>query len=221
MGLRCLVKPTVEPVTLEEARAHVQIVETWQDLRLSDAIRGARDQVERYCQRALLTQTWEVTAGPALVTASGGLALGWGRPGCTDSHVDDFTHNRITCRSGAPWSAATGDGDAWAARGWIELPYAAPFQAMVSVQIDGLEVPAVDYAVDLTEPARLYLAAAGEHLRVQYVCGVEDPADVPPSIKEAVYLILGTGFTYREGSDGELPLAAAQRLDDYALKAVA
>jgi gp6-like head-tail connector protein len=227
MTARRIVEPTLEPITLDEARAHVQIVETWQDARLEDAIRGARDHVERYCQRALLTQEWEVTLGPALVgSVSGGLALGWGQPGVTDSHGEDFTHNRIAWRSGAPWTGAAAGG--WTGAGGIELPYAAPLQAIASVELDGAAVPATAYAVEHSEPARLYLADVGTRLVVRYVCGAADAAAVPPSLKDAMYVLLGTSFAYREAGGPDpvadvvtMPLAVEQRLAPYVLAALA
>jgi hypothetical protein len=227
MGARRIVEPSVEPITLEEARLHVQLTETWQDPRLADAIRGARDQIERFCQRALLTQVWELTIGPASASlASGGLAGGWGRPGCTDSHADDFVRNLITCRDGAPYYA-----DA-TATGWpvgIELPYAAPLQAIEEVTLDGVTLEATAYAADFgTEPARLSLDASGTRLVVRYRCGALEAAAVPPSLKEAMYVLLGTSFAYREAGVPDvaagitvMPLSVEQRLEPYRLAALA
>lgn len=232
MGWRRLVDPIVEPLTLAEARAHIQIAETWQDPRITDAIRGARDQVERYCQRALLTQTWELRIGvPAAVSGTPGLAGGRGVPGYTESHRDDFTHNRITYRSGAPWPlVATWPSEPGCA---VRLPYAAPLQTVSGVWMDGIPLAASDYAIDATtEPATLWLAVTGSDLRVEYVCGAADPAGVPPSIKEAVYVLMATSFAWREaGGSGqdptltlmanELPLSVQLRLDPFALAVLA
>jgi hypothetical protein len=227
MGARRIVEPTVEPLTLDEARQHVQIVETWQDLRLTDAIRGARDQVERYCQRALLTQTWELRLGSPLATGGGArLGAGWGRPGVTRSHEDDFVRNLVTTRDGSPVPlVTTWRGDPGCV---IRLPWAAPLQAIDNIWVDGAQLTTDAYAVDTVEPAAVWLVTGGEFIRVEYRCGVTDPALVPPSIKEAVYVLTGTAFAWREAgglepaaSVTQMPLAVQQRLDAFVLAMVA
>lgn len=226
MGARRIVEPTEEPITLEEARAHVQIVETWQDPRLTDAIRGARDQVERYCQRALLTQTWELRVGVPMAAGIGTarLGAGWGRPGVTESHADDFTRNLVTSRDGSPAAALV---TTWrhAPGGVLTLPWAAPLQTISGVWVDGILLAVDAYAVDdAVEPAQLWLADTGEFVRVEYICGALDPVAVPPSLKEAVYVLMATAFAWREAGGNEptrditqFPLAVQQRLDPFAL----
>src|SRR5690606_1141690 len=50
--------PETEPINLDEAREHLRI--TGQDDYVTSLIQSARVQVERYLNRALITQTWDV-----------------------------------------------------------------------------------------------------------------------------------------------------------------
>lgn len=53
------VEPTVEPVTVAEAKLYMGVdFDEWND-RISSLITGARRFVEGYTHRALITQTWE------------------------------------------------------------------------------------------------------------------------------------------------------------------
>ena len=54
-----VVGPVVEPVTVAEVREHLRIDHTHEDKWLLAAIRTAREDVEGYTGRALLTQTLE------------------------------------------------------------------------------------------------------------------------------------------------------------------
>ena len=54
--------PTVEPITLDEAKAQLRVVEaaTEEDTYIERLIRAARDECEKRSLHALLTQTWEL-----------------------------------------------------------------------------------------------------------------------------------------------------------------
>lgn len=54
--------PTVEPVSVAEAKAHCRVDTTDDDTLLGNLIKGARQYVESICQprRALISQTWKL-----------------------------------------------------------------------------------------------------------------------------------------------------------------
>ena len=52
------VSPTVEPVTLAEAKTHLRITSTDDDTWITAAITAAREDAEAMTRRALITQTW-------------------------------------------------------------------------------------------------------------------------------------------------------------------
>ncbi len=55
------VDATVEPVTLQDAKQHLQVTTNDDDQYISDLISVARRQVEAETDRALITQTWQQT----------------------------------------------------------------------------------------------------------------------------------------------------------------
>lgn len=59
MGLVIVTAPTVEPVTLEEAKLHLRVDNTADDALILALIESARTMVEAITQRALITQTWD------------------------------------------------------------------------------------------------------------------------------------------------------------------
>ena len=63
MGVRVITEPADEPITLEEAKAHLQVPAsiTDQDAYILALIAAARGMVENECERALITQTLELT----------------------------------------------------------------------------------------------------------------------------------------------------------------
>ena len=52
--------PSIEPITNTEAKAHLNISGTSKDTFVDSLITAARRQVERYLNRALITQSWKV-----------------------------------------------------------------------------------------------------------------------------------------------------------------
>jgi uncharacterized phiE125 gp8 family phage protein len=61
MGLTLKVAPSVEPVTLAEAKLHCKVDGTDDDALITALIVAARQQAEHRTGRALVTQQWELT----------------------------------------------------------------------------------------------------------------------------------------------------------------
>jgi uncharacterized phiE125 gp8 family phage protein len=61
MGLKILSPPEVEPVSLAEAKAHLRLDTSTDDAYVSALITAARERVELFLRRALVTQTIECT----------------------------------------------------------------------------------------------------------------------------------------------------------------
>lgn len=64
MALICITPPSVDPITLAEAKSHLRVDISTDDTLISSYILAARDYVERICRPrvALLTQTWRYIA---------------------------------------------------------------------------------------------------------------------------------------------------------------
>lgn len=60
MALTVVVEPAVEPITLEEAKCHLRVTVTEDDVLIEGLIRAAREQIELECSRALIKQTLEL-----------------------------------------------------------------------------------------------------------------------------------------------------------------
>ena len=60
MSLWEVTAPTVEPVTLTEAKAHARVSDTSEDTWITSQITTAREWAETYTGRAFLTQTWDL-----------------------------------------------------------------------------------------------------------------------------------------------------------------
>ena len=61
MGLKLVAPPAVEPVTIDEAKAHLRLDSNADDAYVEALITAARDRVEIFLRRALITQTFEFT----------------------------------------------------------------------------------------------------------------------------------------------------------------
>ncbi len=61
MGLKLVTPPEVEPVTLAEAKAHLRLDTDADDAYVSALVTAARERVELFLRRALITQAFEYT----------------------------------------------------------------------------------------------------------------------------------------------------------------
>lgn len=59
MALFLVTAPTEEPVTLDEAKVHLRVDDTYEDALIWSLIVAASQHVETFTHRALCTQTWD------------------------------------------------------------------------------------------------------------------------------------------------------------------
>lgn len=60
MGLTLVTPPDIEPITLSEAKAHLRVDTTAEDVLISCLIQAAREYAETFTNRALVTQTYDL-----------------------------------------------------------------------------------------------------------------------------------------------------------------
>lgn len=60
MSFVLVTAPTVEPLTLQEAKDHLRVDHEDDDALIDALITAARQQAEIFCRRSLLTQTWDL-----------------------------------------------------------------------------------------------------------------------------------------------------------------
>ena len=58
MGIKLSIAPVTEPITIEEARAHLRVDHTDDDIYINALITAARTSAESYTQSSFFTQTW-------------------------------------------------------------------------------------------------------------------------------------------------------------------
>lgn len=207
MALRVVSPPTAEPVTLDELRLHLRLEGAEADSEgpiLSRAIRAAREDVESFTRRALMTQTLEY-------------------------RIDAFPR-RGTYDRGAAEDLPQADRDRDMYYGEvIELPRA-PVQSIAAVEYldedDVLQtIPASDYVLDAdSEPARVFpipdatwpaTSPRPDAVRVRFVAGYPSAADVPARASLAVLMLAGHWYENREATgegSGVLPLGVDRLL---------
>lgn len=61
MTVRVVTKPSIEPLTLAEAKTHLRLEESFDDTYVTVLITAARQYIEKVCWRGLLLQTLELT----------------------------------------------------------------------------------------------------------------------------------------------------------------
>jgi len=189
--------PTVEPVSLAEAKLHLRVTHSADDDLITALIESARVKAEHLTGRRLITQTW-------------------------DWLLDDFpgSSESIKLHSGLYQPQSVGyikyldtDGvtQTWDAANYALDPYMIP----------GFIFPAADvnWPTDVADSANA--------VRVRVVCGFGDAAsDVPAPIRAFIKMAVGTLYKFREDlvagvSVAELPTTYAERLlDPYRVWAV-
>ena len=59
-SLKLVTAPVAEPLSLEDAKTHLRVDVSDDDLYIGDLIKAARRHMEDYLRRALITQTWDL-----------------------------------------------------------------------------------------------------------------------------------------------------------------
>lgn len=191
--------PAAEPVTLDEAKTWLRVSHSDEDTAISSLISAARDVAEKYMRRALVTQTWKISAD-----------LPSNKYG---SSLPDGTYN-------LPISVLNGDLPTE-----VDLPYK-PIQSITSVQTYDTANTASTYSSSNyfldTASGRMVLnntAVWPSNLRdkaalvVTYVAGYDKISNIPPSIKNAIKMHVHAMYDAR--TECEIPMDAMRIYDQY------
>lgn len=188
MSLSLFAKPTVEPLTIDELKAHLRIPLSQDDDNeyLGMLARVVRQRAERATRRAMNTQTWDLFLDQ------------W--PTWDGYHGGRVFETSTSLPAG----------------GWVNLPKA-PLQSVTFVKyIDlggvtqtwatteySVDAPAGDYAAR----GRLSLGwvkvwpiirPVANSVQIRMVCGYGDnPDDVPPLLRQAMLMDAGTLYDIR------------------------
>ncbi len=212
-GLKQTVAPAQEPATIAELKARLALDsgDTSEDTMLTSFVAAARERVESYTGRSLITQTWQMA-------------------------LDDFPAEREEWFDGVREMPIS---ELRTPSRWIELPKH-PLQSVTSItQYDTSETAnVVDsdvYNVDtFQEPARIALGFGQvwpaitlrsiNGIIIEFIAGYgDDPADVPTVIREAILASAAYMYEHRGACSADKAFkesGAADMLNDYRVKKV-
>ena len=162
--------PSVEPLTLTEAKLYLRVDQSTEDNLISGMVVAARQGVETYTRRALVTQTWDFRYESFMDTRQPLILPKAPLQSVTSiTYLDEDGVSQTLASSN--YSVRTLSG-ATAGRGYIELN-------------DDVSLPS------------LYTDALAP-VTVRAVCGYGAAAAVPDGIKMAIYLMLGDLYEQRQ-----------------------
>lgn len=162
--------PAVEPLTLAEAKLYLRVDSTTENSLITGKIVAARQWVETYTRRALITQTWDfryryfMDIREPLILPKAPL-----QSVTSITYLDEDGVSQTLASSNYTVRTLSG---ATAGRGYIELN-------------DDVSLPS------------LYTDAIAPVV-VRAVCGYGVAVDVPDGIKMAIYLMLGDLYEQRQ-----------------------
>jgi len=160
----------VEPLTLTEAKLYLRVDQSTEDNLISGMVVAARQWVETYTRRALVTQTWDFRYESFMDTRQPLILPKAPLQSVTSiTYLDEDGVSQTLASSN--YSVRTLSG-ATAGRGYIELN-------------DDVSLPS------------LYTDALAP-VTVRAVCGYGAAAAVPDGIKMAIYLMLGDLYEQRQ-----------------------
>lgn len=179
--------PTIEPVTLTEAKAHLKVDFTEEDTLIEMYIAAARDYAEKYCNRALMTQTivQSINCFPPYRTADPYRKIRLYR-----TPVQELVAIRYVDSEGNDAS--------------LDL---------TKVVLSKIAIPAVISPKSGENwPTTAIQVGA---IEIEYTAGIADVAKVPPTIKSAVLLLVGEMYERRENFVKTMPDAVKYLLHPY------
>lgn len=198
MGLSLVTPPTLDPVSLAEAKAHCRITSTEEDGLLAGYVLAARMHAEQYTRRAFMTQSWALT-----------LDEDW--PQFTD-RASRITRDRIVLPRPPVISVTS---IAYTDLDGVTQTLAADQYRLV--KLDTGE-HAIDPAYGVYWPSVRQQSAA---MTVTFVAGYgSNPGNLPEPIRQAMLLLIGHWYENREAVNvgnivNELPLAVDALLAPY------
>lgn len=169
MGALLVTPPTLEPITLAEAKAHCNIETPDSDAVVAQFIFAARQWVEGQTHRALMTQTWDFTFNGDWPMVNGDLVL------------------RLPMAPVQSVTSVTYVSDA----GTNQTLSAALYRVITKT-----EHPRIVRAYDASLPA---VRCQDESITVRAVCGYGDgQGDVPRGLTTAMKLLIAHWYNNRE-----------------------
>ena len=201
MTLKRTIAPEAEPVTLAEAKLHLKRDDTDDDDLITALIQAAREHIESWSDRLLVSQTWQMTLH-CFPRSNGAIRI----PKAPLRSITSITYTDQN-GDGQTFSSSLYTVDANDKQGWVYLAYNQ------------------DWPDTRGEPNAVTITFVGG-----YAPGSASPVDhaenVPQPIKRAMLLLVGHWYANREAvnvgsSVNEMPMAVDALLTPYRVWGVA
>ena len=183
MGLVVTTEPSIEPVTLADAKLHLRQDETADDTLISGLISAARRQVEAFLRRPLITTRYRWT-------------------------LDGFLRSRVPCQDLNSLILRTPVGGVRSVTsiGYRDVSNLPQTLDPANYSVDVSEQPArIAPGYSISWPATFPQMGS---VTIEFVAGYGDnAADVPADIIAALKLILGHLYENREATMMQYPIA--------------
>lgn len=195
MGLSLVTAPTIEPVSLAEAKAHLRVTEPTDDASIAGYILAARGWAEGYLRGSLTTQTWDYTIDYSWPLVRVEDCLYSYRIGLPLQPVQSVTHVKYVDTDGATQTLSA---------------------ALYTEHLDR-PVPFIEQAYNATWPSVRSVPAA---ITVRFVAG-HLPEKVPDEIRSAIKLHVEILYDRNPNEREMLERARDALLDPYRVLRVA
>lgn len=205
MSLTVVTGPTLEPVSLAEAKAHLRVEVPDEDALIDGYILAAREYIERETQRALITQTLDYKTS---------FSRWYSQCGNWPIYYTGECYRTGIMLPRPPLQSVT-------SLAYVDSAGATQTLAANQYQVildngdshEGLIVP----AFGVTWPT---LQAVPDALTIRFVAGYGGMEDVPHSIRQAMLLLIGQFYEQRENviagaSIAEVPFAVASLISHF------
>lgn len=173
MALSLFAAPATEPVSLEEAKDHLRVTIGDDDALIDNLIVAAREHVETYTQRALITQTWDLKLETFCDPAYFDGASVW-LPKPPVSSITSITYVDLN-----------GDSQTWSTDDWdSDLPSGPKATKGRIYPVYGESYPSIRVQPNA--------------VTIRFVCGYGTAGEVPASLKAGMLLLIGSWYQHRE-----------------------
>lgn len=169
MALSLVTAPTHEPVSLDEAKQHLRVDVSDEDALIQTLIEAAREHVETYTGRALITQTWDLKLDAFPCSGS----------------VITLPKPPVTSITSISYVDTSGDSQTWSSSLWDEdLPSGPKAQPARIAPAYAESYPSTRGQMNA--------------VTIRFVCGYGSAGAVPRSIRAGMLLLIGHWYQNRE-----------------------
>lgn len=186
MALRIVVPPGAEPLTTSEAKAHLRVTASTDDVYIDALVVAARQMAEQKLGRALISQTWDLVLD------------GWPDEvrifGVLERSTVIIPMGGVTSVTSVKWHNGTA----------LQTLSASAYQVALAGGYCRI-VPAEGYSWPI-------LADRLEAVEIRFVAGYADAGSVPKAIKQWMLLQIGHLYEHREIAT-DLPTHALPHVD--------